>query len=39
MTGYHMAAVAGVMFFAVRALPALIPALTVAFSCKIVTPC
>src|SRR5258707_14586863 len=34
MTGYHMAVVAGVVFFAVRALLALIPALTVSFPIK-----
>src|ERR1700750_3448470 len=34
MTGYHMAVVAGVVFFAVRALLALIPALTVTFPIK-----
>jgi competence protein ComEC len=31
MSGYHMAVVAGVVFFTVRALLALIPALTVSF--------
>jgi competence protein ComEC len=34
MTGYHMAVVAGVVFFAVRALLALFPALTVSFPIK-----
>jgi competence protein ComEC len=34
MSGYHMAVVAGVVFFAVRALLALIPALTVGFPIK-----
>jgi competence protein ComEC len=34
ISGYHMAVVAGVVFFAVRALLALIPVLTVAFSIK-----
>jgi competence protein ComEC len=34
ISGYHMAVVAGVVFFAVRALLALIPALTVAFPLK-----
>jgi competence protein ComEC len=34
MSGYHMAVVAGVVFFAVRALLALIPALTVSFPIK-----
>jgi competence protein ComEC len=34
MSGYHMAVVAGVVFFAVRALLALIPALTVSFPMK-----
>ena len=34
ISGYHMAVVAGVVFFAVRALLALIPALTVAFPIK-----
>ena len=34
MSGYHMAVVAGVVFFAVRALLALIPALTVSLSIK-----
>jgi competence protein ComEC len=34
MTGYHMAVVAGVVFFAVRALLALIPPLTVGFPIK-----
>ena len=32
ISGYHMAVVAGVVFFAVRALLALIPALTVSYS-------
>ena len=31
ISGYHMAVVAGVVFFAVRALLALIPSLTVSF--------
>jgi competence protein ComEC len=34
ISGYHMAAVAGVVFFAVRALLALIPGLTVSFPIK-----
>jgi competence protein ComEC len=34
ISGYHMAVVAGVVFFAVRALLALFPALTVAFPIK-----
>src|ERR1700722_12516142 len=34
MSGYHMAVVGGVVFFAVRALLALIPALTVSLSIK-----
>src|SRR3981189_2985246 len=34
MSGYHMAVVAGVVFFTVRALLALIPALTVSFPIK-----
>src|ERR1700744_2799583 len=34
MTGYHMAVVADVVFFAVRALLALFPALTAAFPIK-----
>jgi competence protein ComEC len=34
ISGYHMAVVAGVVFFSVRALLALIPALTVAFPIK-----
>jgi competence protein ComEC len=34
ISGYHMAVVAGVVFFTVRALLALIPALTVAFPIK-----
>lgn len=34
ISGYHMAVVAGVVFFAVRALLALIPVLTVAFPIK-----
>ena len=34
MSGYHMAVVAGVVFFAVRALLALFPALTVSFPIK-----
>jgi competence protein ComEC len=34
MSGYHMAVVAGVVFFTVRALLALIPALTVGFPIK-----
>src|SRR6266566_742861 len=34
ISGYHMAVVAGVVFFAVRALLALIPALTVGFALK-----
>jgi len=34
ISGYHMAVVAGVVFFTVRALLALIPVLTVAFSIK-----
>ena len=34
ISGYHMAVVAGVVFFAVRALLALIPALTVTFPIK-----
>src|SRR6266704_1294103 len=34
VSGYHMAVVAGVVFFAVRALLALIPALTVGFPIK-----
>lgn len=34
ISGYHMAVVAGVMFFAVRALLALFPALTVTFPIK-----
>jgi competence protein ComEC len=34
MTGYHMAVVAGVVFFAIRALLALFPVLTVAFPIK-----
>jgi lysylphosphatidylglycerol synthetase-like protein (DUF2156 family) len=34
VSGYHMAVVAGVMFFAVPALLALIPALTVGFPIK-----
>jgi competence protein ComEC len=34
ISGYHMAVVAGVVFFAVRALLALIPGLTVAFPIK-----
>src|ERR1700739_4040971 len=34
MTGYHMAVVAGVVFFAMRALLALVPALTVSFPIK-----
>lgn len=34
ISGYHMAVVAGVIFFAVRALLALIPALTAAFPIK-----
>src|ERR1700754_3513751 len=34
MTGYHMAVVAGVVFFSVRALLALIPTLTVSFPIK-----
>jgi len=34
ISGYHMAVVAGVVFFAVRALLALIPALTVIFPIK-----
>jgi competence protein ComEC len=34
ISGYHMAVVAGVVFFAVRALLALVPALTVAFPIK-----
>src|ERR1700757_2170982 len=34
MTGYHMAVVAGVVFFAMRALLALFPVLTVAFPIK-----
>src|SRR5204862_379631 len=34
ISGYHMAVVAGVVFFAVRALLALIPALTVSFAIK-----
>src|ERR1035437_9383274 len=34
ISGYHMAVVAGVVFFAVRALLALVPALTVGFPIK-----
>src|SRR5579872_2983373 len=34
ISGYHMAVVAGVMFFVIRALLALIPVLTVAFPIK-----
>jgi competence protein ComEC len=34
MTGYHMAVVAGVVFFAMRALLALVPVLTVSFPIK-----
>jgi competence protein ComEC len=34
ISGYHMAVVAGVVFFAVRALLALVPALTVSFPIK-----
>jgi competence protein ComEC len=34
ISGYHMAVVAGVVFFAIRALLALFPALTVAFPIK-----
>ncbi len=34
ISGYHMAVVAGVVFFAVRALLALVPALTVTFPIK-----
>ena len=34
ISGYHMAVVAGVVFFAVRALLALFPALTVGFAIK-----
>ena len=34
ISGYHMAVVAGVVFFAVRALLALIPALTVGYAIK-----
>jgi competence protein ComEC len=34
ISGYHMAVVAGVVFFAVRALLALIPALTVSYAIK-----
>jgi competence protein ComEC len=34
ISGYHMAVVAGVVFFAIRALLALIPVLTVAFPIK-----
>jgi competence protein ComEC len=34
ISGYHMAVVAGVVFFAVRALLALVPVLTVAFPIK-----
>jgi competence protein ComEC len=34
ISGYHMAVVAGVVFFAIRALLALIPALTVSFPIK-----
>src|SRR3954465_9587152 len=34
MSGYHMAVVAGVVFFAIRALLALVPALTVSFPIK-----
>ena len=34
ISGYHMAVVAGVVFFAIRALLALVPALTVAFPIK-----
>src|SRR5436305_2632760 len=34
ISGYHMAVVAGVVFFAVRALLALIPGLTVSFAIK-----
>jgi competence protein ComEC len=34
ISGYHMAVVAGVVFFAVRALLALLPALTVSFPIK-----
>src|SRR6202012_2256489 len=34
ISGYHMAVVAGVVFFAIRALLALFPVLTVAFSIK-----
>ncbi|MGN6286013.1 MAG: ComEC/Rec2 family competence protein [Afipia sp.] len=34
ISGYHMAVVAGVVFFAIRALLALIPALTVTFPIK-----
>jgi competence protein ComEC len=34
ISGYHMAVVAGIVFFAVRALLALIPALTVTFPIK-----
>src|ERR1700716_2844255 len=34
ISGYHMAVVAGVVFFAVRALLALIPGLTVSFPIK-----
>jgi competence protein ComEC len=34
ISGYHMAVVAGVVFFAARALLALIPALTVSFAIK-----
>jgi competence protein ComEC len=40
ISGYHMAVVAGVVFFAVRALLALIPGLTVSFPIKICfNPC
>src|ERR1700761_6926757 len=34
ISGYHMAVVAGVVFFAIRALLALVPVLTVAFQSK-----
>jgi competence protein ComEC len=34
ISGYHMAVVAGVVFFAIRALLALVPALTVSFPIK-----
>jgi len=34
ISGYHMAVVAGIAFFAIRALLALVPALTVSFPIK-----